>query len=91
MVVNPYTEVADGNKRIRTFDSSVDATELVWHRDRKTRQVKVLESAGWRFQYDNKIPTELNTGDVLHIEKETYHRVIAGNGRLVIEITEYED
>ena len=90
-MVNPYTEVADGNKRIRTFDSSVDATELVWHRDRKTRQVKVLESAGWHFQYDNKIPTELNTGDVLHIEKETYHRVIAGSGRLVIEITEYED
>jgi quercetin dioxygenase-like cupin family protein len=91
MVVNPYAEVVEGNNRIRTFDGSADATELVWHRDRKTRQVTVLESAGWRFQYDNKIPTELNTGDVLHIEKETYHRVIAGNGKLVLEITEYED
>lgn len=90
-MVNPYAEVVEGNKRIRTFDSSVDATELVWHRDKKTRRVKVLESAGWRFQYDNKIPAELNTGDVLHIKKETYHRVIAGNGKLVLEITEYED
>ena len=91
MVVNPYTEVVEGNKRIRTFYSSVDDTELVWHRDRKTRQIKVLESAGWRFQYDNKIPTELNTGDVLYVIKETYHRVIAGSGPLVVEITEYED
>lgn len=90
-MVNPYTEVVDGNKRTRTFDSQVDSSELVWHRDRKSRRIKVLESSGWRFQYDNKIPKQLNTDDVLYIEKETYHRIIAGSGKLVIEITEYED
>ena len=90
-MVNPYTEVIDGNKFIRTFDNSVDDSELVWHRDKKTRQIKVLESAGWRFQFDNMIPMELNAGDVFCIVKETYHRVIAGSGKLIIEIIEYED
>jgi ribosomal protein L16 Arg81 hydroxylase len=40
---------------------------------------------------DNELPKHLNKGDVLYIPKETYHRVIAGNGRLVVEIEEHED
>jgi len=40
---------------------------------------------------DNNLPQHLKAGDVLYIPKETYHRVIAGNGQLVVEIEEHED
>lgn len=91
MVVTPYQDKTVGKTRIRTFDSSVDREELVWHRDRQTRKVTVVESNGWKFQMDNDLPREMKSGDVLHIPKEEYHRVIAGKGRLVIEIREIED
>lgn len=89
MVVKPYSEVVNGNVRIRTFDSDIDSDELVWHRDRKTRTVIVLESDNWKFQMDDELPRCLNIGDVLNIPKETYHRVIAGKGKLVVRIEEH--
>lgn len=91
MVVKPYSETVKGKTRVRTFESSVDRQELVWHRDRHTRRVTVLEGSGWRFQFDDEVPQSFNTGTTLTIPKETYHRVIAGEGKLVIEIEEYED
>tara|TARA_B100001094_G_C18026923_1_gene718072 strand:- start:212 stop:487 length:276 start_codon:yes stop_codon:yes gene_type:complete len=91
MVVTPYTEIVQGRTRTRTFESSVDGEELVWHRDRQTRTVKVLEGNGWRFQLDNQLPQQLSKGDVLHIPKETYHRIIAGSNNLVVEIEEHEN
>lgn len=91
MVVTPFSELVRGRTRIRTFDSSVNREELVWHRDRHSRLVKVVESKGWKFQMDNELPQELIPGDALYIPKETYHRVIAGDGNLVIEIHEHED
>jgi quercetin dioxygenase-like cupin family protein len=89
--VTPYSDSVKGKIRIRTFESSVDREELVWHRDRQTRTVKVVEGSGWRFQMDNDLPRELKRGDVLYIPKETYHRVIAGSGKLVVEIEEHEE
>lgn len=91
MVVTPYKDIVNGRTRTRTFDSSIDEEELVWHRDRQTRTVTVVESKGWKFQMDNELPQEMKSGDVLHIPKEEYHRVIAGEGQLVIEIQEHED
>lgn len=91
MVVTPYSEIVKGKIRTRTFESSVNREELVWHRDRQTRTVTIVEGTGWKFQMDNELPKHLNKGDVLYIPKETYHRVIAGNGRLVVEIEEHED
>lgn len=91
MVVTPYSETIYGKIRTRTFDSSVDRQELVWHRDRQTRTVTIVESNGWKFQMDNQIPQVMKPGDVLHIPKEEYHRVIAGEGKLVIEIEEHEE
>jgi quercetin dioxygenase-like cupin family protein len=91
VVVTPYSETVSGKIRMRTFDSAVDRQELVWHRDRQTRTVTIVESNGWKFQMDNELPREMKAGDVLHIPKEEYHRVIAGKGKLVIEIQEHED
>ena len=87
-MVTPYSEIVQGKIRKRTFDSSIDEEELVWHRDKQNRIVKVVEGNGWKFQMDNELPKELKTGDVLYIPKETYHRVIAGSGNLIVEIEE---
>lgn len=90
-MVTPYSEIVKGTTRVRTFNSSVDREELVWHRDRQTRTVTIVEGTGWRFQMDNQLPQHLSKGDVLYIPKETYHRIIAGNDNLVVEIEEHED
>jgi hypothetical protein len=74
----------------RIFREHTDEAELVWHRDRKDRTVKVIESSGWKFQADNKLPIELKEGDVINIKAKSYHRIHKGSGSLVVEITEHE-
>jgi quercetin dioxygenase-like cupin family protein len=74
----------------RIFREHTKDHELVWHRDRLDRTVTVIESTGWKFQEDNKIPVELKAGDTLHIKANEYHRIIKGQGSLVVEITEHE-
>ena len=91
VVVNPYTQkdIAP-NKFERIFREHVDESELVWHRDRKDRTVKIIECDGWKFQQDNKLPVELREGDTINIKAFEYHRILKGTGSLVVEITEYE-
>jgi hypothetical protein len=86
--MKPYLEIVNGNVRTRVLSEHVSSHELVWHRDRKDRIVEVLQSDGWKFQYDNGLPFELKRGDKLEIEKESYHRVIKGKGDLIIKIIE---
>jgi len=91
MVVNPYKDKPlSENKFRRTFKSSIDDEELVWHRDRRDRQVTVLEGEGWKFQYDNKIPFEIKKGETIDITKNHYHRLLKGDGDLILEIIEKE-
>ena len=91
VVVNPYTQkdIAP-NKFERIFREHVNESELVWHRDRKDRTVKIIECDGWKFQQDNKLPVELHEGDTINIKAFEYHRILKGTGSLVVEITEYE-
>jgi hypothetical protein len=86
----PYKEIQiSENKKLRFFHSDVlNESELEWHRDRENRLVEVIEANGWSFQYDNELPIQLQEGDKLFIPKEHFHRVIKGNGDLVVEITE---
>lgn len=81
-MVRPYQD--DGS--VRTFDSSVNSSELVWHRDREDRIVKVLEGKDWYFQFDDQLPFELKYGDQFFIEKMTYHRLIKGSTNLKVLI-----
>lgn len=91
MVVKPYTETHLGsNTRQRVFEHAVSSDELVWHRDRTNRTVTVTEGTDWKFQLDNCIPQTIKPGDVLHIPANTFHRIIMGSSRLVVEITEHE-
>ena len=87
-MVNPYDDKYIEDKIIRTFESFVHEDELIWHRDKKNRLVRVIKGSGWQFQYDNELPKTMDVGDSLYIEKDTYHRLIKGDGTLVLEIKE---
>ena len=86
--MNPYKEVIKSNVIVRTFSKDVESEELVWHRDKNDRVVEVIQSNGWKFQMDNELPKTLKSGDVVEIPKETFHRVIKGEGNLIIKIKE---
>lgn len=86
-----YTEKQlSENQFIRTFNSDIDELELEWHRDREDRIVESINSTNWKFQIDNLLPQDLNS--VIYIPKETFHRLIKGDGNLTIKITKlYHD
>ena len=85
----PYTDKKNGTSRIRTFETSTDSHELVWHRDKADRVITVLEGQGWFFQMDNNVPYELKEGDTFDIPKMQYHRLYkVGSNNLIIEIKE---
>lgn len=85
----PYTQtnIAE-NIFERIFDLSVDNEELVWHRDRHTRFIKVLEGVGWKFQFDNQLPKEIGPGSTIHVNKLSYHRLLKGSTPLKVRIVE---
>ena len=84
----PFSQHEKEDRLIRTFSSDVESEELVWHRDKCDRIVKVIFGEGWQFQAENQLPIYLKKGQVLFIPKETYHRVIKGLSELVVEIKE---
>jgi len=87
--MKPYKEkILNSKDRIRLFESKIPAADLVWHRDKHNRIVEVINSSGWMFQRDESIPILLETGDVLKISANEWHRVIKGKGDLVLKITE---
>ena len=82
----PFLQIDNGDSKIRIFDSEIDEHELMWHRDKEDRIVTIIESKNWKFQTDNKLPITLNEGDEIFIPKETFHRVIKGDGELKIKV-----
>jgi len=86
----PFEQKIQGNKIIRFFDPNVDTEELVWHRDLKDRKVKIIESGNWKFQEEDELPVDLYPNQVIWIQKSSWHRVIRGDNKLVIEIEEFD-
>ena len=89
----PYIEERNDNIIRRTFSENVNESELVWHRDKSDRVVIILNESDWYLQFDNELPKKLNLDEEHFIPKNTFHRVIKGNGNLMVEIieTEFED
>lgn len=91
---NPYSDeqvksLEDGSREfVREFSSEVDDAELIWHRDLDDRVVHVMEGEDWKLQMDNELPKTLNVGQEYEIPKMVYHRLIKGNGSLVLRIQE---
>ena len=81
-------DLFEGKKHYRTFLNDVSNDELVWHRDKKDRTIRVVESKDWKLQIDNELPIPLLMGQKYEIKKEVYHRIHKGKGKLVIEIKE---
>lgn len=84
----PYTQKIENGKIYRTFSPDVESDELKWHQDLKDREVTVIEDGGWSFQMENSLPVKLSSAKQLSIPKFVWHRVIKGNGNLIVEITE---
>lgn len=78
------------SRLLREFSRDVPSDELIWHRDRETRTVRVLEGRGWALQLDGATPTPLRLGERHHIPAGTWHRILrrpeATTLRLVVEL-----
>lgn len=90
-MVNPYNEKVNKNILIREFPEDVLETDLVWHRDKKTRTITPIKCDRWLFQFDNQRPFIMKEGISIVVVKDTYHRILKGNGKLILEIKEHED
>ena len=86
----PFSQHIQDDRLYRTFLPDVDIDELKWHKDLKDRNVKIINSGGWEFQLEDELPILLESGMVLNIPKNTWHRVIAGHEELIIEIEELD-
>ena len=82
----PFNQFKQSGSIIRVFNENIIETELIWHQDREDRTIKVIEANGWGYQLDNQLPLPLEDGQELFIPKMMYHRVIKGNGSLVVEV-----
>ena len=86
--MNPYIDLEkSGELTIRKFSQDIDPIELMWHRDLRNREVKIISGKGWKIQLENKLPQNL---DSIIIHKLSWHRVIKGEGDLVISIREWD-
>jgi hypothetical protein len=85
----PFNQEILNNKLHRTFLSDVDSDELAWHQDLRDRKVKIIEANNWQFQMDDELPITLKDNQEVFIPKLSWHRVIKGNGNLVVEIEEF--
>ena len=79
-------EKIDQYNFIRTFPADVDEMDLILHADKENRIITVLEGNGWKFQFDEELPIEMTKGKSISILKGVIHRVIKGNGPLVIKL-----
>ena len=83
----PFTEQQlDTKLFLREFSSDVDEMELIWHEDKEDRIVSVVEGNGWKFQFDEELPIEMEDGINITIPKGVIHRVIKGKGPLKIKV-----
>jgi len=90
----PFSETQlPSGARLRTFSSGLTHEELVWHRDRDHRLVRVVEGQGWSLQVDNSLPVVLEVGSVEPIPAEVWHRLHADADAsdLVVEIVSVDE
>ena len=86
----PFEQIEKEGKIVRTFNPDVEDDELKWHQDLKDRKVTILESGGWLFQMENELPNKLEDTKQIFIPKLAWHRVLKGQGKLVVEIEELD-
>ena len=85
----PFQQENINDKIRRTFSPDVDSDELKWHQDLNDRKITVIEDGGWSFQMEDDLPNKLSSAEQFYIPKFVWHRVIKGEGTLIVEIQEY--
>ena len=84
----PYQDFPRGKNSIRrVFMPETPSHLLKWHADETDRTVHVLGAGNWKFQFDNELPIQLETGSVIKIPKGKIHRLIKeDNSPLMLDI-----
>ena len=82
----PFTEKIEEGYHIRTFNSTLDESELKWHYDEEDRIVICESNTDWLFQMDNELPVKININTPIFIPEGEYHRIIKGNGDLTLKV-----
>ena len=72
----------------RIFHYDADDSSLIWHRDKKDREITVIKGNGWKLQLDNELPEHLFVGKSYTIPAMTYHRILKGKNDLHLFIRE---
>lgn len=88
MTTVPFIDEIHPDYIVRTFDSNFDENDFYWHKDKKDRLILAVSGEGWAIQYDNELPVLLEREKTYPIKKETWHRIIKGEGDLVLKIKE---
>jgi hypothetical protein len=87
--MTPYTDIETTDTYIiREFNESIDPIELLWHLDNESRTIEILGDTNWQIQLDNNLPTSLK--EHIFIPKHHYHRLIKGDGTLLLKIYKHE-
>jgi len=86
--MRPYTDIEKTDKYIiREFDENIDPIELMWHRDDEDRLIEILDPGqGWKLQFEDELPWNLEPNMSICILRHEWHRVIKGEGKLKIKI-----
>ena len=84
----PFKEIKiTENKVVRVFDSEdTHQSELVWHKDREDREIKLEKSKHCHLQVENEVPVRLEKGQTYFIPAYSWHRLLMGKGKLIVEI-----
>jgi hypothetical protein len=83
--MRPYINIEENNNHIiRKFSNDIDISELKWHIDKETRVVEPLIENNWKIQLDNELPIILNKSIFIPVNK--WHRLIKGDGNLIVKI-----
>lgn len=80
--------IIDETTKYRSFKDTIDSDELLWHQDERDRTIRIFSGKDWKLQFDDQLPFVLEEGKEYQIPNHIYHRVIKGNGDLIIRIKE---
>jgi hypothetical protein len=82
----PFTENITDGYNVRTFSSNLDENELKWHFDDEDRIVVCEHETDWQIQMDNELPEKIQKNKKYFIPEGEYHRVLKGNGDLIVKV-----
>ena len=81
-----YRDIKIGSNKILRHFTNFKQKDFIWHKD-KEDGINTIESGNeCKLQFENELPFILQKDIEYFIPKETYHRIIMGNGKLIIKI-----